>query len=611
MTPIRAAKALVRHQRAATGHVCARSERCVTLFHADVRIWGSSLIEYKPRLSPLAIRKASAIFERRFKRVKLLSNGRRVSPNGIQLSSLQPQLAGRDLFIAAPHHTGKTLLYLLPEAIRRAYKSNECNRYLTYKTLVLVPTLDLVLLGSRNASGALRQTSNVKALYYKDILDGSYKDVISSGDVIYTTPHCALKVMLNAPNLFEDVKLLILDDAHRLLHAQSSSKVMRLKAMLKPDIQTVVLAPRNDNILRQLVSRALRVDMRVISFCPEYDGAEVTQHIWGPQRSKSFELIKQLNINNECNVMPLTPLEQKVKNKRKEIVEHCRSREVVLHSSYRCEYLLYEPFNICKLLHAVLNKGTKTMIFFPTVRMAQFCYVYFKHLVGVNRALYALHGGLSPEKRRFTIDVFSTLPEGVLFCTDISSLGLNLGDIDLVVQVGAPESVGVLADRTAICKRHSKESKSILLLHDLDAHALYEAAELNCDIKPTEDDFYKHLSFEVNNKWVENKCYLASCELMYRSLIGYYCNNASRLKFQRWQVPSLVYELVRSFGFSDSFSVTKQFASRLQLWDAPSLVIDNKTTRKTELQAAAAGYPGFRSRMLQSSSGITDGILLK
>ncbi|GBE62371.1 RNA helicase [Babesia ovata] len=589
-----------------SNHLYRCLARCVTPFPADVRIWGSSLIQLNPQPSPLLIRKIVQAFARRFKRVTLVANGRKVSANGIQLSSLRPQLAGGDLFIAAPQQSGKTLLYLLPEAIRRSYVKCKDVDKVAHKTLILVPTVDLVLLGSRNAAGVLRQTCSVLALYYKDVLSGQHRDLIPRSDVIYTTPHCALKAMLATPSLFEDVKTVVLDEAQRLLQAQSLSTVLRLKALLKPHIQTIILAPRNDNIVRERVSRALRVDMKVISFCPEHDGSPVTRHICGPQRSAYFDAVMKSDSNVNAPVLPMPAIELKAQEHKKRIIEHSRSKELFVDHRYRCEYVLYDPSKLCQMIHATLTKSGKTVFFYPTVRMAQFCYVYFKHCLKIKKPMYALHGGLSQEKRRYVIDVFTSVDDGVLFCTDIASLGLNLGDVDFVVHVGAPESVDVLADRVGMVKPKGCDCSNLLLLHDLDAHVLYEASQLNCDIRPTQSSPDQGTSFDVPRSWVDNPCYSASCELMYRSLLGYYCNHAMRLKFQRWQVPSLVCEILRSFGYTDTFSVSHQFASRLQLWDAPGLVVDRQSKRKTELQAAAAGYPGFRSRAIQTHTADVD-----
>ncbi|EDO07120.1 DEAD/DEAH box helicase family protein [Babesia bovis T2Bo] len=587
-------------------HTCSPLSRCIRSLPTDVRVWGSSLIELKPRLIKGIVQRNVLAFHRRFKRVELISNGRRVNPNAIQLSTLRPQLAGGDLFIAAPQRSGKTLLYLLPEALRQAYGSDNTNVQFKHKVLVIVPTVDLVLLGSRSAFGVLRQSSRVLGLYYKNIISGEHANLVSEADIIYTTPNCALKAILGSPNIFKDVRVLVLDEVHRLLKAQSASIVLRVKSLLQADVQTIALAPRNDHMLREIVTRALRVDMRLISFCGDHGGQRVTRHIWGPQRSSKSAELALMDLSGPTTVEHTNTLENKVHRTRLHILEHSRTTDLYVGDFHKCEYILVEPYKLAELVNWSLGIGTKSVVFFPTVRMTQFCYIYFKHFRQYDNNVYALHGGLSQEKRRYSIDMFTTINKGVLFSTDIGSLGLNLGTIDTVIHVGAPESVDTLSDRVNTVNGDLNGARNIFLLHDLDAHVLYEASQHNCDIRPTTDKSYTNSHFDVQHTWVENPCYRASCELMYRSLIGYYCNQAYRLKFERWQVPSLVNEIVKSFGFTDTFSVTRQFASRLQLWDAPGLVIERTAPMKTELQAAAAGYPGFRSRYLQTNVANVD-----
>ncbi|KAL8429672.1 hypothetical protein ACSSS7_006447 [Eimeria intestinalis] len=79
-----------------------------------------------------------------------------------------------------------------------------------------------------------------------------------------------------------------------------------------------------------------------------------------------------------------------------------------------------------------------------------------------------------------------------------------------------------------------------------------------------------HLSSPVDSgAWYEVKPLRASCELMYRSLLGMYAMQASRLKFERWQVPSFLNAMLQSIGVDEPPAVTKQMAARLQLIHAP------------------------------------------
>ncbi|KAK2195108.1 bifunctional Helicase [Babesia duncani] len=564
--------------------------RCLKSFITKVKVWGSSVIELRPNLNPYIVLRNRIAFQKRFKKCRIVFRGNSIVPNGLQLAVLRPQFTKCDLFIAAPHCSGKTLAYLLPYVVRNHLDIN--GSITKHKTLVLVPTLDLVLLSARQAVGALRGIACVYTLFYKDVLDGVNLKALSEANILYCTPSTALKTLIKFPNAFDNLQTLILDEAQVLLKGESAGLVVRLKNLLKFGYQTIVLAPRCDAKLRQFVSRLLRVDFRIISFLPEYANVPITKQIWGPQRS-SVVLDQPLKVKEYT--IPNDALEARVMSEKKKILEHCKIREVYVHKNYKNYYMIYKPIELALKLYNILTlEAGKTIVFFPTVRMTQFCYIYFKHFIGIKTRFFSLHGNLSPDKRRFVIDVYNNSANGILFATDLCSHGLNL-KADLIVHVGASESIDSFADRIGHTISKEKGS-SLLLLHDLDCHILYEAAQMNCDVKPTELKLTR--DFTPTKKWLDIPHYMASCELMYRSLLGYYCNHAMRLKYERWQVPSLVKELVSSFGCTDSMAVSKQFAARMQIVGAPGLVVEYNATKKTTLEARAALGTAITRRLI-------------
>lgn len=106
-------------------------------------------------------------------------------------------------------------------------------------------------------------------------------------------------------------------------------------------------------------------------------------------------------------------------------------------------------------------------------------------------------------------------------------------------------------------------------------------------------------NYEINSDWVNCKHYIASCELMYRSLLGYYSYHSNRLKYERWQVPSIVSDFITSFGYYDNFNVSKQFAARLKLLNAPGIVVKKYYQHKSDLIASSIAYPGYKSKLVQ------------
>ncbi|KJP87030.1 hypothetical protein AK88_03314 [Plasmodium fragile] len=98
-------------------------------------------------------------------------------------------------------------------------------------------------------------------------------------------------------------------------------------------------------------------------------------------------------------------------------------------------------------------------------------------------------------------------------------------------------------------------------------------------------------------EWHKHEHLLCSCELMYRSLLGFYCQQDKFLKYEKWQVPSLIKSMIYSFGYFDNFYVTKSMAARLQILNAPDLFVKFNATPRSVLMSALPSYKGYKSQM--------------
>ncbi|GAB64776.1 RNA helicase [Plasmodium cynomolgi strain B] len=115
-------------------------------------------------------------------------------------------------------------------------------------------------------------------------------------------------------------------------------------------------------------------------------------------------------------------------------------------------------------------------------------------------------------------------------------------------------------------------------------------------------------------EWHKHEHLLCSCELMYRSLLGFYCQQNKFLKYEKWQVPSLIKNMIYSFGYFDNFYVTKSMAARLQILNAPDLFVKFNATPRSVLMSALPSYKGYKSQMNEiwrkgRAGGQSDGVL--
>ena len=75
---------------------------------------------------------------------------------------------------------------------------------------------------------------------------------------------------------------------------------------------------------------------------------------------------------------------------------------------------------------------------------------------------------MSPTRRSSTFSAFTSLPAetpGVLLCTDVAARGLDLPDVDVVLQIDPPQDPKVFSHRCGRTARAGREGKAVVLLN--------------------------------------------------------------------------------------------------------------------------------------------------
>ncbi|XP_954943.1 uncharacterized protein TA03565 [Theileria annulata] len=630
----------------------------------NVTVWGSSVVELQVKLEDLSYLRSKKSFLRRFRNIKLKSNGKFCVPNAVQLASIRPQLSGSDLLINSPKGSGKTFLYLLPHLIHSyVFKNKEVldgmelrNRRL----VVLLPTIDLVIEESRSANGCFNGfNQRVSPLLYKDLALNNLSQVLDS-EIVYSTPKSFLKLLVRFPTLASTFRFVVVDESERMVVGEFAYLLVRIRDMLPSDIQFVFLSNFSNNYaLNQFTSRFLKLNFKIISYGNENDPKlhannkvnVITRQLYGPIRNigQYEELYKSINSTNPTQLEPID-LKERSSNEQSDMcalnlqVSHDSEPDLVRESGgivgdlerkvqknldlilssrtkteYKLDFVLYDPNMFLNSLVSELDINKKTLVYFPTVRMCQFCYVFIKHYLKFFKNVsnvsgdtyegdsdfkfYDFHSALSLDKRRYVMDTFKLADKGILFTTNLS-IGHNFNP-SKIIQVSFSFNQFELLNKFAFSNKLVNSGKDnierVLLLNNLDGHILYEyyINGINVTLKRC---FHSSNTHSPTNLGVEKDIYLInSCELMYRSLLGYYSENSRRLKIEPWTIPSFFNEFIKSFGISESFKVSPQFAARTQLLNSPGLEVSRAYNKKSTLISALKSYPGFISKSQQSN----------
>lgn len=123
---------------------------------------------------------------------------------------------------------------------------------------------------------------------------------------------------------------------------------------------------------------------------------------------------------------------------------------------------------LMKLLQELQFK--KSIVYFPTCASVSYFYNVFTHIVENDLLFFSLHGKLSAGPRLKTLQKFSegesSLGKYVLMTTDVAARGIDIPDVDLVIQLDPPTDPDQFVHRCGRTGRNNKNGQAIVMLND-------------------------------------------------------------------------------------------------------------------------------------------------
>lgn len=105
----------------------------------------------------------------------------------------------------------------------------------------------------------------------------------------------------------------------------------------------------------------------------------------------------------------------------------------------------------------------KFLIFFPSCNSVRFFHKIFERCLG-KRPLFAVHGKCSNPHRAAQIKAFSESANGVMISTDVMARGIDISDIDWVIQYDLPKHSSWFVHRAGRTARCGREGNALILI---------------------------------------------------------------------------------------------------------------------------------------------------
>ncbi|KAF7036966.1 hypothetical protein CFC21_047468 [Triticum aestivum] len=458
-----------------------------------------------------------AISELSLKGVKDAGYGRMTQ---VQEATLPVILQGKDVLAKAKTGTGKTVAFLLPaiEVLSKLPSSQRSQLRSSINLLVMCPTRELANQVAVEAKKLLKyhRSLGVQVVIGGTRITQEQRNMQANPcQILVATPGRLKDHLENTPGFstrLKGVKVLVLDEADRLLDMGFRRDIEKIMAATPKDRQTLLFSATVPEEVRQISHVAMRKDYRFINTVKEGD-------------EETHSQVSQMYM--------IAPLD--------------------LHFS-----ILYDVLK----KHVADDADYKVIIFCTTAMVTK---LVAEVLSQLKLNIREIHSRKSQSARTKVSDEFRRSKGVILVSSDVSARGVDYPDVTLVIQVGIPAGREQYIHRIGRTGRKGKEGLGLLLLAPWESHFLTSVKDLSVSeaVTPSVDS-----STQTEVKGALRRVEMKSKESAYQAWLGYYNSNKT-IGGNKSRLVTLGEEFSRSMGLAAPPAIPKLILRKMGLSKVP------------------------------------------
>ncbi|KAK9886414.1 hypothetical protein WA026_016693 [Henosepilachna vigintioctopunctata] len=415
----------------------------------------------------------------------------------VQAATIPQLLKQKDVAAEAVTGSGKTLAFLIPllEILKRREGEEKWKKH-KVGAVVISPTRELAL----QTSDVLKQMLNyVKGLTSALFVGGNsieedlqhFKE--NGANIIICTPGrledlLTRKVDINLAQAVKSLEILILDEADRLLDLGFQNTLNTILSYFPRQRRTGLFSATQTNEVKDLIRAGLRnpVLISVSSKAPQSTPVSLT----------NYYIITKDN------------------------------------------------GKLASLISFLENKDVqKALLFLPTCACVDYWAQVFPTVISKNLDLpiFAIHGKMK-QKRNKVLDSFRKSVKGLILCTDVMARGIDIPEIDWVLQWDPPANASAFVHRVGRTARQGQQGSSlILLLENEEAYISFIEKNQRVALKPieneiTDEQIYSYID-QIRNLQLKDRALMEKATKAYVSHIRAYSKHECSILFQVKNLP--------------------------------------------------------------------------
>ena len=353
-------------------------------------------------------------------------------PTPIQEKAIPIVLMGRDILGCAQTGTGKTASFTLPMIDILA---NGRSRSRMPRTLILEPTRELAAQVADNFDTYGKYNKLSKALIIGGSSMGEQGKLLDRGvDVLIATPGRLLDLFDRGGLLLSDVKILVIDEADRMLDMGFIPDVEKIVSVIPKIRQTLFFSATMPPEIKRLADMFLMNPKEIAISPPSSLGKTISQG---------------LLMIAHTNKRDITGLQKKKRDNLRKLIQHENVKNALIFCNRKKDV-------------DVVNISFK------------------KH--GLNSA--ALHGDMVQSVRMQTMEKFKAGQYDFLICSDVAARGLDIDQLSHVFNFDIPTHPEDYVHRIGRTGRAGKQGRAISLAWKEDAKYIQAIEKLTGKVVP-------------------------------------------------------------------------------------------------------------------------------
>lgn len=417
----------------------------------------------------------------------------------VQAAAIPPLLTSKDVVVEAETGSGKTLSFLVPIAEKMLFASSCRTPKRSVWAIIILPTRELASQVHQVAVRLFKELPGdvvpVPLIGGGSACVGPEEEYSKDHRVVIATPgRLSAAISANAIN-YSTLEMLILDEADRLLDMGFAVALTGILTRLPRQRRTGIYSATQTAEVDALARAGMRNPVRVV----------VRVHVKGEE---SNDVVRRR-----------------------------------IPASLSCYYAISPPGR--KLPHLLLtvakNAGKKFIVYFLTCA----CVDYYRrlplqHLLtltqekhgleGESRDFFTLHGKLSQKQRVRSLTRFIESDSGILMCTDVAARGIDIPDVDWVIQFDPPQDPDAYIHRVGRTARLGREGKAMIYIAPSEDAYVDFLKVRKCPVENFEQEVGSEevVSSEIVKATLKDRAILEAAEAAFLSYIRAYKEHKCR-----------------------------------------------------------------------------------